>query len=229
MEKPQYSQSEVIKLVGSRLLIGIPILLLILFLPAGTFKYWEAWIYLAVLIIPLSIVMVYFIKKSPELLVRRMQFREKEATQRRIIALAYIPFIIQFVLPGIGKRLGWSNIPIIIVLLADIFVLTGYLFVISVFKENQYASRIIEVDQKQKVTQTGPYRLVRHPMYLGTIIMYLASPIALGSYWAIIPALFFIPVLVARIINEEKVLEKDLEGYLEYKAKTKYRLMPGIW
>jgi protein-S-isoprenylcysteine O-methyltransferase Ste14 len=229
MEKTQFTQSEVVKLVGSRLLIGIPVLFLILFLPAGTLDYWEAWIYLAVLLFPMSIVMIYFIKKAPEFLVRRMRFREKEETQRRIISLAYIPFLIQFILPGIDKRLGWSNIPILIAILADIFVITGYLFIISVFKENQFASRIIEVDKEQKVIQTGPYRLVRHPMYLGALIMYLASPIALGSYWAIIPALFIIPVLIARIIDEEKILEKELEGYSAYKLNTKYRLIPGIW
>ncbi len=229
MEKPQFSQFEVAKLVGSRLLIGIPILLLILFLPAGTLEYWEAWIYLAVLLFPMSIVMIYFIKTAPEFLVRRMKFKEKEETQRRIIALAYIPFLIQFIIPGIDKRLGWSNIPIVITILADIFVIAGYLFIIYVFKENQFASRIIEVDKKQKVIQTGPYKLVRHPMYLGAIIMYIASPIALGSYWAIIPAVCIIPVLIARIKNEEEVLEKELEGYLEYKLKTRYHLIPGIW
>ncbi len=229
MDKTPFDRSEVAKLVGSRLLIGIPVLVLILFLPAGTLVYWEAWLYLAVLLIPMSFVMIYFVKNAPEFLVRRMKYREKEGTQRRIISLAFIPFLLQFILPGIDKRLGWSDIPVMVVILADVVVLTGYGFILWVFKENQFASRIVEVDERQKVIQTGPYRLVRHPMYLGTLIMYLVSPIALGSYWAIIPALFIIPVLVARILNEEQVLERELEGYSAYQSNIKYRLIPGIW
>ena len=229
MEKTPFDRTEVVKLVGSRLLIGIPILVLTLFLPAGTLSYWEAWLYLAVLLIPMSIVMIYFVKTAPEFLVRRMKFKEKEGTQRRIISLALIPFLLQFILPGIDKRFGWSNLPVMIVILADVVVMTGYGFILWVFKENRFASRIVEVDERQKVIQTGPYRLVRHPMYLGTLIMYLASPVALGSYWAIIPALFIIPVLVARILNEEQVLVRELEGYSAYQLNVKYRLIPGIW
>ncbi len=229
MANTQIPQSEVIKLVGSRLILGIPALLLILFLPAGTFAYWEAWIYLAILLIPMSIVMLYFLKKAPEFLVRRMQFKEKEGEQKIIVKLAFIPFLLAFILPGIDKRLGWSNVPGLVVVLAEILVCVGYIFVVLVFKENQYASRIIEVVQGQKVIESGPYRIVRHPMYLGSTIMYVASPLALGSYWAMIPGLFIIPIFIARIINEERVLTKELEGYPEYKQKTRYRLIPGIW
>ncbi|MBK9601532.1 MAG: isoprenylcysteine carboxylmethyltransferase family protein [Anaerolineales bacterium] len=229
MVNTQISQSELIKLVGSRLIIGIPVLLLIIFLPAGTFAYWEAWVYLAILLIPMLIVMIYFIKKTPEFLARRMQLKEKEDEQKIIVKLALIPFLLAFILPGIDKRLGWSNVPILIIVVAEILVCIGYIFVVLVFKENQFASRIIEVVKGQKVIQSGPYRIVRHPMYLGTILMYVSSPLALGSYWAIIPAIFIIPILVARIINEEKVLTKKLEGYSAYKQKTRYRLIPGIW
>ena len=229
MVNTQISQSELIKLVGGRLIIGIPALLLIIFLPAGTFTYWEAWVYLAILLIPMLIVMIYFIKKAPEFLARRMQLKEKEDEQKIIVKLALIPFLLAFILPGIDKRLGWSNVPILIIVVAEILVCIGYIFVILVFKENKFASRIIEVVKGQKVIQSGPYRIVRHPMYLGTILMYVVSPLALGSYWAIIPAIFIIPILIARIINEEKVLTKELEGYSEYKQKTKYRLIPGIW
>jgi protein-S-isoprenylcysteine O-methyltransferase Ste14 len=229
MENTQISQSEVMKLVGSRLIMGIPALLLILFLPAGTFIYWEAWVYLAILLIPMLIVMAYFLKKTPEFLVRRMKLKEKEGEQKIIVKLALIPFLLAFILPGIDKRFGWSNVPIFIIVAADILVCVGYIFVVLVFKENQFASRIIEVVEGQKVIQSGPYRIVRHPMYMGSTLMYVASPLALGSYWAIIPAIFIIPIFVARIINEEKVLTKELEGYLEYKQKTRYRLIPGIW
>jgi len=229
MENIQISQSEVMKLVGSRLIMGIPALLLILFFPAGTLIYWEAWVYLAILLIPMLIVMAYFLKKTPEFLVRRMKLKEKEGEQKIIVKLALIPFLLAFILPGIDKRLGWSNVPIFIIVAADILVIIGYIFVVLVFKENQFASRIIEVVEGQKVIQSGPYRIVRHPMYMGSTLMYVASPLALGSYWAIIPAIFIIPIFVARIINEEKVLTKELEGYSEYKQKTRYRLIPRIW
>lgn len=209
--------------------MGIPALFLILFLPAGTFAYWEAWIYLAILLIPMSIVMIYFLKTAPEFLVRRMKLKEKESEQKIIVKLALIPFLLAFILPGIDKRFGWSNVPTSIIVVAEILVCIGYIFVVLVFKENRYASRIIEVEKGQKVIQSGPYRLVRHPMYMGTTLMYVASPLALGSYWAIIPATFIIPIFIARILNEERVLTKELEGYSEYKLKTKYRLIPGIW
>jgi protein-S-isoprenylcysteine O-methyltransferase Ste14 len=229
MESTQPSQSEVIKLVGSRLIMGIPALLLILFLPAGTLVYWEAWVYLAILLIPMSLVMFYFLKKAPEFLVRRMKLKEKEGEQKIIVKLALIPFLLAFILPGIDKRLGWSNVPVLIIVVAEIVVCIGYIFVVLVFKENQFASRIIEVVKGQKVIQSGPYRFVRHPMYMGSTLMYVASPLALGSYWAIIPAIFIIPIYIARIINEESVLTKELEGYSDYKLKTRYRLIPGIW
>jgi protein-S-isoprenylcysteine O-methyltransferase Ste14 len=229
MESPKISKLYVIKLVGSRLIIGIPALLLILFLPAGTFAYWEAWIYLAILIIPMSLVMSYVIKKAPEFLVHRMQFKEKKSEQKIIVSISYIPFLLAFILPGIDKRLGWSNVPVGIVIVAELFVMIGYLFIVLVFRENQYASRIIEVQKDQKVIQSGPYKIVRHPMYMGANLMYVVSPLALGSYWAIIPALFIIPILIARIINEETVLTKELEGYSKYKLVTRYRLIPGIW
>jgi len=229
MEDTQISQSELIKLVSSRLLLSIPAFLLILFLPAGTFAYWEAWVYLAILLIPMLIVMIYFIKKAPAFLARRMKLKEKEDEQKIIVKLALIPFLLAFILPGIDKRLGWSNVPILMIVVAEILVCISYVFVVLVFKENQFASRVIEVVKGQKVIESGPYRFVRHPMYLGAALMYIASPLALGSYWAIIPAIFIIPVFIARIINEEKVLTKELEGYSEYKQKTRYRLIPGIW
>jgi protein-S-isoprenylcysteine O-methyltransferase Ste14 len=229
MENNQISRSKLIWLVGSRLILGIPVLFLILFLPAGTFAYVEAWIYLAVLLIPMFFVMFSYIKKAPEFLARRMRLKEKETEQKIIVKLALIPFLLAFILPGIDKRSGWSNVPFYIAVGADILVFISYMFILYVFNVNQFASRIIEVEKGQKVIQSGPYRFIRHPMYLGTILMYAVSPLALGSYWAMIPGLLIIPVLIARILNEEKVLTKELEGYAEYKLKTRYRLIPGIW
>ena len=146
-----------------------------------------------------------------------------------IIKLSFIPSLLAFILPGMDKRFGWSNVPIPIIVVAEILVLSGYILFFLVLKENQFASRVIEVEKGQKVIQSGPYRLVRHPMYMGAILMYVASPLALGSYWAILPAICIIPIFIARIISEERVLTKELEGYSDYKLKTRYRLIPSIW
>jgi protein-S-isoprenylcysteine O-methyltransferase Ste14 len=138
-------------------------------------------------------------------------------------------FILAFILPGLDRRFGWSDVPVPVVLAADLLVLLGYGIVVLAFRENQYASRTVQVEQGQKVIATGPYALVRHPMYLGAMLMYAASPLALGSYWALIPALVIVPILVVRIVNEEQVLERELPGYPEYRQATRYRLLPGIW
>jgi len=151
------------------------------------------------------------------------------ATWNPGIKLVFIPFLLAFILPGIDKRFVWSNVPVAMIVAADILVLMGYTVFFLVLRENQFASRVIEVEKGQKVIQSGPYRLVRHPMYLGASLMYVASPLALGSYWAIIPALFIIPIFIARIINEEKVLTKELDGYSDYMLKIRYRLIPGLW
>jgi protein-S-isoprenylcysteine O-methyltransferase Ste14 len=212
-----------------RILLIVPVLAAILFIPAGTLAYWEAWIYLGVLLIPFAFVLGYFLKNNPRFLERRMQMRERERAQRRIIGLSLLWFILAFVLPGLDRRFGWSDVPAPVVLAADLLVLLGYGLIVLVFRENQYASRTVQVEQGQQVISSGPYALVRHPMYLGAIVMYLASPVALGSWWALIPALAIVPILVARIVNEEKVLERDLPGYREYEQRTRRRLVPGIW
>lgn len=212
-----------------RVALILPVLMAILFIPAGTLAYWEAWVYLAVLLIPFFFVLGYFLKINPEFLERRMQMRERESAQRRIINLSLLWFILAFILPGLDERFGWSDVPVPVVILADLLVLLGYGLVVLVFRENQYASRTVQVEQGQQVISTGPYALVRHPMYLGAIVMYLASPVALGSYWALLPALAIVPILVARIVNEEQVLARELSGYVEYRQVTRYRLIPGIW
>ncbi len=140
-----------------------------------------------------------------------------------------LPFILCFLIPGFDYRFNWSEVPTILVVFANIMVFLGYLFVFFVFRENSYTSRIVEVEKEQKVISTGPYSLVRHPMYLGTIVMYLFTPLALGSWWALIGFLFFPLLLIFRIFNEEEVLLRDLPGYKEYCHKTRYRLIPYIW
>ncbi len=215
--------------IFKRLSMFVVIMGLMFFLSAGTIQYWPAWIYIAIMIIPLLIVFQYLLKHDPELLERRMRRREKEKEQKLIIKLSYIYFVVAFVIPGFDFRYGWSNVTWSIVIVADILVLSGYLLFVLVLRENSYASRIIEVEEKQKVITTGPYSIVRHPMYTAILIMYILSPVALASYWAVIPAIFLVFIIIARIKNEEKVLKDELEGYPEYLQKVKYRLIPGIW
>ena len=218
------------RMVITRFLGALLFLCLILFLPAGTIWYWQAWVYLVILFVPLTLVVAYLFKYSPDLLERRMRTGEKEPQQRLIVRLGLVSFLIIFAVPGFDRRFGWSSVPLALVILSDAIVLAGYALVAWVFKENPYASRIIEVEKGQTVVTTGPYRIVRHPMYLGTILMYTFTPLALGSYWAIIPAVgLLVPLLVARIINEEEVLMRELKGYKEYMARTRYRLIPGVW
>ena len=227
MNKPTNKKLSVSVL--SRLVFAVPVVGLFLFVPAGTLRYWQAWMYLGTLFIPMFFVFGYLLKNDPELLERRMQTKEKETRQNQILKFGYPLFIAAFILPGFDIRYGWSNMPAIISVLADIVVFTGYLLFFFVLRENSYASRVVEVEQDQKVISTGPYALVRHPMYLGVLMMYGCSPLALGSWWALIPAASIIFVLVERIKNEEEVLLRELPGYTEYRQKTRFRMIPGIW
>ena len=224
-EKPK----SLVKMMVVRSVAALLTLSAIFFLPAWTLKYWQAWVYMAVIFIPMLGIVLYFYKDKPDFLARRMNMKEKAVEQKLVIKLSFLPLILAFLLPGFDVRLGWSNLPSWLVLLSDTIVLLGYGLVFLVFRENSFASRIVEVMDGQKVVTSGPYALVRHPMYLGSIIMYLFSPLALGSAWAVLPALFLIPVLVIRIIGEEKLLTSDLPGYAEYTQKVRYRLFPGLW
>ena len=182
-----------------------------------------------ILVVPMILFVRYLYKNDPELLKRRLRMKERQKTQRLIQIVMWPFFLLAFIIPGFDYRWHWSDVPLTIVVLSDVLVLLSYLFIGLVFKTNSYASRIIEVEKGQKVITTGPYAIVRHPMYLGVLIMYIFSPLALGSYWALIPALLIVPILFIRIIGEEKELLENLEGYKEYVMKTKYRLIPGIW
>ena len=161
----------------------------------------------------------------------RADFRcgNASAPRRGVIGFSIIFLLGAFLVPGFDRRWGWSVMPWWVVVAADLLVLLGYAIIFRVFRENQFTSRTVQVEQGQQVVSTGPYAVVRHPMYVGVLVFYLASPIALGSWWAFLPAAIIIPILVVRIVNEEQVLERDLAGYREYKLKTKYRLLPGIW
>jgi len=208
----------------------VPIFMgLMLFLPAGTLDYWQAWVYCGVVFIPAIFVVSYFLKKDPELLERRMRMREKEEKQKTIQIIGIIIFFIGFLITGLDHRYHWSNVPVYLVIAANAIVLSGYIFVFFVLRENSYASRIIEVEKGQKVITTGPYAIVRHPMYLGVLMMYIFTPLALGSYWALPFFLPLLPLLIYRLLNEEEVLLKELPGYKEYCQKTRYHLFPFIW
>jgi protein-S-isoprenylcysteine O-methyltransferase Ste14 len=212
-----------------RLVIGIPMTGALFFLPAGTLKYWQAWVWLGTLFIPMGISLVYLYKIDPKLLERRTRTDETHPEQRRIIMASAVYLLVIFILPGFDVRYGWSNVPAWLCLAADGIVLASYLLYVLVLKTNTFASRIVEVEQGQQVISNGPYALVRHPMYLAMILMMTASPLALGSYWATLPSVAFIALLAARAKNEEELLQKELNGYREYMQKVRYRLFPGIW
>jgi protein-S-isoprenylcysteine O-methyltransferase Ste14 len=212
-----------------RFVLAIIILSLNFFLPAGTIEFWEAWVYMGILFTPMIFVLIYLLKKDPELLERRMKIKEKEEPQKVFVKLSFLVFFIAFIIPGFDYRFEWSEVPFIVIIIADLFIFIGYLLFFLVLKENTYASRIIEVEKGQKVISTGPYAIIRHPMYVAVLTMYILSPLALGSYWAVL-AILPLPVLIIfRIKSEEKILIDKLPGYREYTQKVKYRLIPYIW
>ncbi len=215
--------------VFSRFLIGILLMALFVFLPAGTFSYYNGWLMLALIFFPMTSVGIYFYKNDPAFLERRMRTHEKEKEQKLIIKLAYIPYLIGFLLPGFDHRFGWSAVPVWLVIFASLLFLLSYFAIFLVFKANSYASRVVEVEKEQKVIDTGPYALVRHPMYTANSILTFCVPVVLGSYYGLIPFLMLPVVFVFRLLNEEEVLKRDLPGYTEYCQKVKYRLIPFVW
>jgi protein-S-isoprenylcysteine O-methyltransferase Ste14 len=229
MSQGQFTQWQLVKMVVVRFGAGLIGLGVLFFVPAGTLGYWQAWAWLGILGIPLCVLLVYMFRSNPALLERRLRFREREPEQSLIIKLSYIPALFQFLVPGLDRRCGWSNVPTAVVLGADLILFLGYCLFMLVMRTNSYASRVVEVEKEQKVVSSGPYAVVRHPMYLAVMLIYAASPLALGSYWAFIPVVFIVAVLVARIRNEEKVLLARLAGYAEYVGNVRYRMIPGVW
>ena len=213
----------------TKFLAGIVFMGLVLFLPAGTWNYFNAWLFLGLLFIPMLILGIVLFFKAPELLEKRLQSKEKESTQKGVVAASGLMFIGSFVLAGLDFRFGWTNVPAWVVTVAAVVLLASYGMYGEVMRENAYLSRTVEVQENQKVIDTGLYGVIRHPMYTATIFLFLAIPLVLGS-WIAFAVMFLYPAaIIARIGNEEKVLEEGLQGYTEYKKKVKYRLIPFIW
>ncbi len=217
------------RLALGRYLMLFPVLGACFFLPAWSLKYWEGWLYIAAVAVPVGLFGIYLFRTDPKLLERRMRTREKRREQKLVIALSALAFPLTLILPGFDKRLGWSKVPLAVELVSFALVLLGYGMITAVFRANSFASRVVEVEGGQKVISTGPYAIVRHPMYSSMIVFYLFTPLALGSYWALVPTVLFLLVLVPRILGEEKELTENLEGYREYTQKVRYRLIPGLW
>ena len=229
MEQNSTKTKMIRKQIIIRGILAFLVLCLAFFLPARTLKYWEAWGYIAIIFICATGTITYFLKHDPDLLQRRMRTREKVREQKLLIKLGWLLFLPIFLVPGFDYYYGWSDIQVPVIIVGDFFVLAGYLIVIRVFRENSYTSRIVEVDPGQKVISTGPYSIVRHPMYSGILLMYGFTPLALGSYWALAGSGILIVIIILRILSEEKFLSGNLEGYKEYMTKTRYRLVPRIW
>ncbi len=204
----------------------------LLFLPAGTIRYWQAWVYLAVFFGASFLITLYLAKNDPALLKRRLSggpWAEKEQAQRVIMVFTSIGFIALIVVPALDFRFGWSSVPPSLVAAGTILVAIGYTIIFLVYKENTYSSATIEVAQDQKVIASGPYSVVRHPMYAGALLYLIGTPLALGSWWGLAPFGAMLPFLIWRIFDEEAFLAKNLPGYSEYRNQVRFRLAPGVW
>ena len=208
---------------------GLLLMGLLLFLPAGSFAYWQGWLLLGILFVPMFFAGLVMMVKCPELLRKRLNLREQQDEQKQVVALSGLLFLVCFVLAGLNFRFGWLPLPRSVVFAsAGLFVLS-YLLYAEVLRENAYLSRTIEVQENQRVIDTGLYGIVRHPMYAVTVLLFLSMPLVLGSLLSFAAMLFYLPLIVRRILGEEAVLEQGLEGYADYKKRVKYRLLPGVW
>lgn len=212
-----------------KFLLGVVLIGALLFLPAGTLSFSYGWLLMGILFIPMFVAGIVMMIKNPKLLSIRLNAKEKEDEQKTVVKLSGLMFIAGFVLAGLDFRFGWLPLPPWVSVIGAVLFLAAYAIYAEVLRENTYLSRTIEVQEGQKVISTGLYGVVRHPMYSATLLLFTSMPIVLGSVIAIIPFLFYPLIIGKRIINEEKVLSEGLEGYIDYKKKVKYRLIPFIW
>ena len=212
-----------------KILLGIIIIGLLIFFPAGTINYWNGWLLMGLLFIPMFIAGIVMMIKSPELLKKRLNLKEKQGKQKQVVLLSALMFIAGFIVAGFNFRYGWGVFPNIVIIISSIIFVLSYMVYAEVLRENKYLSRTIEVQENQKVIDSGLYGIVRHPMYMSTIFLFLSMPLILGSIYSFVIFLIYPIIIAKRIKNEEEVLEKELEGYAEYKNKVKYKMIPFIW
>ena len=208
---------------------GLLLVGLLIFLPAGTLHYTYGWLFIGLLFVPMLIAGFVMLRKSPEFLAKRLDAKEKQATQKGVVALSGLMFIAGFVVAGLDYRFSWSKMPLPVTIAASVLFLTAYALYAEVMRENAYLSRTVKVEEGQKVVDTGLYGIVRHPMYMATILLFLMIPIVLGSWYALIVFAFYPAIIIVRLKDEENLLTRELPGYAEYKKKVKYRIIPFIW
>lgn len=214
----------IIRFMSGLVLVGV-----LLFVPAGSFGYWQGWLFLGILFIPMFIAGLIMMKKSPDLLRKRLNAKEEQDEQKTVIALSGIMFLLSFVVAGFNFRFGWIILPACVSYVSAVIFLLAYVLYAEVMRENVYLSRTVEVQENQKVVDSGLYGIIRHPMYMSTLLLFLAMPMMLGSVISLVIMLAYIPIIAKRIRNEEKVLEEGLAGYAEYKKKVKHKVIPFIW
>ncbi len=223
MDAKLFSQA-IIKFLSGLLIVG-----LLLFLPAGTAAYWQAWLLMGILFIPMFCAGLIMMKKSPALLRKRLDAKEEQSEQQAVLALSGLMFLAAFVVAGLNFRFGWIMLPAWVSYAAAVLFLLAYALYAEVLRENVWLSRTIEVQENQKVIDTGLYGVVRHPMYMSTLLLFLSMPLVLGSVISFVIMLAYIPILAKRIRNEEQVLERGLEGYADYQKRVRYRVIPFVW
>ena len=212
------------KIIAGFVAIGV-----LLFLPAGTLYYWNAWLFVAVLFVPMLFLGVMMLFKSPKLLEKRLDAKEKVNEQKWVVALSGIMFVAAFVVAGLNFRFSWHSLPDYVIWIGVVFFLLSYLIYAEVMRENAFLSRTIEIQENQKVIDTGLYGIVRHPMYSATLILFLSIPLILGSVISFAIMLAYIPIIAVRMNSEEQVLEEGLRGYKEYKQRARYKVIPFVW
>ena len=209
--------------------IGLVLVGVLLFLPSGGFGYANAWLFIALLFVPMLVLGVVLLVKSPKLLEKRLEAKETESTQKGVVAASALLFTLDFIVAGLDFRFGWSRVPLWCVVTASVILLVSYALYAEVMRENVYLSRTVKVEEGQRIVDTGLYGIVRHPMYAVTLWLFLSIPIVLGSWWSVLCFIPYVVVIAVRIINEEKLLEAELEGYSDYKKRVRYRLLPFVW